>query len=239
MSFGAANVAAGMGHRITSSATMPSMPRPLLLGHRGARATRSVPENTIASFDLALAHGCDGFEFDVRQTGDGRVVVCHEPKIHDIEIAHARPGELADLPSLEQVLARYQTQAFLDIEIKVPGMEQVAVSVLRVYPPQSGCIVSSFLPEVLLALRELDPDLPLGLICETPSELAIWEQLPVQFVIPHYTLMNVDLYQTLHTAGKGVFTWTVNRKEQMTQFRDMGVEGIISDDTEWLAELRT
>jgi glycerophosphoryl diester phosphodiesterase len=217
---------------------MPSMSRPLLLGHRGARATRSVPENTIASFDLALAHGCDGFEFDVRQTADGRAVVCHDPKIHDIEIALARPDELKDLPLLEQVLARYRAQAFLDIEIKVPGLQQAVVAALRALPLQRGYVVSSFLPEVLLALRELDPDLLLGLICETPPELAAWEQLPTQFVIPHYTLMNVDLCKTLHAAGKKVLTWTVNRKEQVIHFKDIGVEGILSDDTEMLAQLR-
>jgi glycerophosphoryl diester phosphodiesterase len=53
--------------------------RPLLLGHRGARGIRSIPENTIASFDRALADGCDGFEFDVRLTADGEAVICHDP----------------------------------------------------------------------------------------------------------------------------------------------------------------
>ena len=48
---------------------------PLLLGHRGARVGKSIPENTLASFDLALASGCDGFEFDVRLTADGQAVV--------------------------------------------------------------------------------------------------------------------------------------------------------------------
>jgi hypothetical protein len=47
---------------------------PLLLGHRGARASASVAENTFASFDLALRQGCDGFEFDVRLAGDGSAV---------------------------------------------------------------------------------------------------------------------------------------------------------------------
>ena len=41
---------------------------PLLLGHRGAVCSLGVPENTFASFDLALEHGCGGFEFDVRLT---------------------------------------------------------------------------------------------------------------------------------------------------------------------------
>ncbi len=38
---------------------------------RGARGVRSLRENTITSFDHALADGCDGFEFDVRRTADG------------------------------------------------------------------------------------------------------------------------------------------------------------------------
>jgi glycerophosphoryl diester phosphodiesterase len=214
------------------------MSHPLLLGHRGARATRSLPENTLASFDLALVHGCDGFEFDVRQAADGRAVICHDPKIHGLEIAQAGPADLAELSSLEQVLQRYWARAFLDIEIKVPGLETTVRNALHAHPPQRGYVVSSFLPEALLALRALDPDLPLGLICETPSELTALERLPVQFVIPHYTLIDIDLCQALHAAGKKVFVWTVNQKEQMIHCKELGVEGIISDDTEMLAQLR-
>ena len=60
-----------------SSQGQASSPRPLLLGHRGAR--RVAPENTFFAFDKALRAGCDGFEFDVRLSSDGRGVVCHDP----------------------------------------------------------------------------------------------------------------------------------------------------------------
>ena len=60
------------------------MSRPLLLGHRGARGLKSIPENTLAAFDRALADGCDGFEFDVRLTADGQAVVHHDPKTGDL-----------------------------------------------------------------------------------------------------------------------------------------------------------
>jgi glycerophosphoryl diester phosphodiesterase len=214
------------------------MSRPLLLGHRGARATRSIPENTLASFDLALEHGCDGFEFDVRQTADGRCVICHDPEIHGVEIARAGTGDLADLPVLEQVLSRYQNRAFLNIEIKVPGIENAVIQCLRTHPPQRGYVVSSFLPEVLLKFRELEADLPLGLICETRVQLAAWDQLPVQFVIPNFTLTDVNVCEAVHAAGRKLFTWTVNRQEQVLRFKEMGVDGIIADDTEMLGKLR-
>ncbi|HST10131.1 MAG TPA: glycerophosphodiester phosphodiesterase [Terriglobales bacterium] len=212
--------------------------RPLLLGHRGARATRTIPENTLASFDLVLAHGCDGFEFDVRRTADGRVVICHDPEIHNIEIAKAGPGDLADLPELDQILARYQTSAFLDIELKVAGLEHSVLQSLRARPPQCGYVVSCFLPEVLRALLDLDGSLPIGLLCETQPQLAAWRNLPAQYVLPHHTLTSVDLCEQLHSEKRKVVPWTVNTRKDMLRFQEMGVDGIISDHTEVLAGLR-
>lgn len=214
------------------------MSRPLLLGHRGARATRSLQENTIPSFDLALTHGCDGFEFDVRQTADLRAVICHDPKFQGTEIATAAEGTLAGLPTLAEVLARYQASAFLDIEIKVPCLEATLLRTLQTHPPERGFVVSSFLPAALRSLHQLDPALPLGLICETPAQLALWPSLPLQVLIPHYTLASVDLIREVHSSGKKLFTWTVNRHDQMDQFLNWGADGIISDDTESLGKFR-
>jgi glycerophosphoryl diester phosphodiesterase len=213
------------------------MSHPLLLGHRGARATRSVPENTVASFDLALAHSCDGFEFDVRQTADGRAVICHDPTIHGVEVAHAGAGELQELPLLGQVLARYAQSAFLDIEIKAMGLEGTVLTALQSHPPQQGYVLSSFLPDVLLALRALDPGVPLGLICEDSSQLASWRGLPVQFVIPHYSLVDEDLCRVLRAGQKQILVWTVNRREEMLRLKGWGVDGIISDDTKLLVDV--
>src|SRR6201997_3655259 len=118
--------------------------RPLLLGHRGARALRSIPENTLPSFDRALADGCDGFEFDVRRTADGLAVVCHDPQSAGVEIAQVRADQLLLLPRLEDVLARYHKRAFLDIELKVAGLESTVAAMVGKFPPQRGFVISSF-----------------------------------------------------------------------------------------------
>ena len=101
------------------------MSRPLLLGHRGARACKSISENTIASFDQALADGCDGFEFDVRLTADEEAVVCHDPKAAGFHVSRATAKQLSHLPRLRDVLQRYR-DSFLDIELKVKGLENHA-----------------------------------------------------------------------------------------------------------------
>jgi glycerophosphoryl diester phosphodiesterase len=207
---------------------------PLLLGHRGARATQTIPENTMESFDLALSHGCDGFEFDVRKTADGHAVICHDPAIHGIEIHSAHAEELSDIATLDQVLGRYTDSAFLDIELKVPGLEESLISALREHPPRRGFLISSFLPEVLDALAMLDPPLPLGLLCEDQSQLITWKMSPVRFVLPHYTLIDNDLCKQVHAAGKEIFAWTVNNPKTMRQLSRSKIDGIISDDTQAL-----
>jgi len=208
--------------------------RPLLLGHRGARAVRSIPENTIESFDRALADGCDGFEFDVRVTADHVAVVCHDPRFQRVKIATVTAEQVPQLPHLEDVLFRYQERAFLDIELKVGSLEKITLELLRKYPPKRGFVVSSFLPEVLVALRENDEHVPLGVICETREELRRWKDLPVEYVIPHHKLATESLIRELKQEEKEVLVWTVNRPIQIERFRKLGVDGIISDDTKLL-----
>ena len=212
-------------------------PRPLLLGHRGARARKEIPENTLASFDQALDDGCDGFEFDVRLTADGVAVVCHDPQFGKIEIAGASGKRLSGLAQLNEVLSRYQDRAFLDIELKVAGIEERVVESSRSFPPQRGFVVSSFLPEVLRDVHRKDSSLPLGLICETRAELKRWDRLPVSFVIPHSGLVDPALIGRLKNSRKKILVWTVNDPAEMVRFRDLGVDGIISDDTSLLCRI--
>ena len=208
--------------------------RPLLLGHRGARALKSIPENTLASFDRALADGCDGFEFDVRLTADGHPVVCHDPRTGNIAIARASSAQLSTLPQLRDVLGRYQERAFLDIELKVAGVEKIVLDLLQKHPPSRGFVVSSFLPQVLCELHSLASTVPLGLICENKAQLRRWSQLPIECVIPHHKLVDATLLRELKAARKKVLVWTVNAPADMRRLAKSEVGGIISDDTSLL-----
>jgi glycerophosphoryl diester phosphodiesterase len=209
---------------------------PLLLGHRGARVSTSVPENTPASFDLALKHGCDGFEFDVRLTGDGRAVLCHDPKVDGITVSQATADQLLHLPRLEEVLQRYGQRAFLNVELKVPGLESKLLNSLREYRLEEDYVVSSFLPEVLTELRTRSEKVQTGIICDKPGQLARWRETGVEYVIPHYSLVTRKLVEEAHSAGKKLFTWTVNDSKAMLRLADWGVDGIISDETELLVQ---
>jgi glycerophosphoryl diester phosphodiesterase len=207
---------------------------PLLLGHRGARASTSVPENTLVSFDLALEHGCDGFEFDVRLTGDGRCVVCHDPTVDDVTVCRAEVNQLTHLPLLNDVLQRYGQRGFLDIELKVAGLESKVLNALREYRFEQDYVVSSFLPEVVMELKTRSQKIQAGIICDKPSQLACWRETNAEYVIPHHRLVTHDLVKEAHSAGRKLLTWTVNNRKEMLRLADCGVDGIISDDTELL-----
>ena len=209
------------------------MIRPLLLGHRGARASRHIPENTLASFELCLQQGCDGFEFDVRLSGDGLAVICHDATIGGMEIENTASKSLP-LPTLEDVLRQFAQRAFLDIELKVAGLEPQTLAEVRKYPPQKGYVVSSFLPELLKSIHDLDPAIPLGFLCETQDQLRGWREMPAEWVIPHFRLADGELVELVHAAGKRIMVWTVNRAERMRECEAWGLDAIISDETELL-----
>jgi glycerophosphoryl diester phosphodiesterase len=212
---------------------MPAPIRPLLLGHRGARAVRSIPENTLESFDRALADGCDGFEFDVRLTEDEEAVVCHDAKVSGYEVSRTPAKQLSRLPRLRDVLQRYR-DSFLDIELKVKGLERITLDLFLRHKPRRGFVVSSFQPGALKSVHALDATVPLGLICEFTTQLRLWGDLPVQYVIPHHALVDAELIRKIKGAGKKILVWTVNAPADMRRFADLGVDGIISDDTSLL-----
>jgi glycerophosphoryl diester phosphodiesterase len=45
------------------------------------------------------------------------------------------------------------------------------------------------------------------------------------------------LVELVHTAGKRIMVWTVNRAERMREFAEWGVDAIISDETELAAQV--
>jgi glycerophosphoryl diester phosphodiesterase len=208
----------------------------LLLGHRGARLHAA--ENTLASFEICLAHGCDGFEFDVRLTADGVAVICHDEQICGVTVANVPYAELLrqqpSLATLDEVLARFAARAYLYIELKTAGLEAALLQVLAEHPPQRGFVVASFVPEIIEAVHSRDAAIPLGFIVNRSRLLPRWKSLPVRIVMPNYTLASDALIGELHDAGKQVFPWTVNRASQMKALAARGVDGLLSDDTELL-----
>jgi glycerophosphoryl diester phosphodiesterase len=208
--------------------------RPILLGHRGA--SKYLPENTFEAFDLALRHGCDGFELDVRLTSDGAALICHDRDRKGKLLADCPADKFPGLLTLDEVCERYSSQCFLNVELKVEVLHRHVMEAFQKHRPQRGFLVSSFKPEALIPLYESKPEFPLGLICKTEQQLSVWGQTPIDAVFAHTSLLTEELRSLTAKAGKQLFVWTVNREADMRRFAELGVDGIISDDTALLAK---
>ncbi len=141
-----------------------------LYGHRGAAAL--LPENTLASFERALADGANALEMDVHITADQRVVVAHDAdgqrvagvsraiaetswsEIQEWVVGRLPSGEPARIPMLETVLERF-AGVRLNIDIKPPDPRAVppVVEVLRRHEAEQRVTLASFHDDVAAEVR--------------------------------------------------------------------------------------
>ena len=138
---------------------------------------------------------------------------------------------------LEDVRTRFGGNAYLDIELKVGGQEETIVAAIKAHRPMHGFVVSSFLPEVLRRLHELDPSLPLGFVCKDAEAARQWTKLPISIFIPHYKLVSQAVVDEVHAAGLKLFAWTVNHRRDLVRLGNWGVDGLISDDPRLLRQI--
>jgi glycerophosphoryl diester phosphodiesterase len=213
----------------------------LIIGHRGAAA--HLLENTMPSFHKALELGADGFEMDVRITGDGKLVVFHNSVVGGHAVQTSNYEDIRQLPDgyeiplFEDFLTTFGRRAFLDIELKSPGFEEEALRLIQKHCDLTRTILSAFHPPTLLKVRQLAPDLPLGYIFNRTQEEEGRHNCPIEYVIPQFRLASRDLINQVHGEGLKVFAWTVNDAQEATRLMDLGIDGLISDYPEMLVQL--
>ena len=162
----------------------------LVVGHRGAAA--EAPENTLASFQLAVEQGADAVELDVHLTADRELAVIHDATLErttdrrdavaDVTMAQvreadagyefSRPGDAGfpfrgqglRVPTLGEILDWLPDDIGLVIEIKAPAAIEPAVTALRDHPVRTSDRVSliSFHEAAIEEARRLDPGLATG-----------------------------------------------------------------------------
>jgi glycerophosphoryl diester phosphodiesterase len=146
-----------------------------VIGHRGASGL--APENTLESFNLAVEHGADALEFDVRLSADGVPLVVHDPTLErttdrtgTVDQLSAAEVQAADggfrftsdggathpwrsrgvrIPSVQEVLEGFPTIPLL-IEIKVAAASWSLHRLLLEYGAANRVVVASFLDQALL-----------------------------------------------------------------------------------------
>jgi glycerophosphoryl diester phosphodiesterase len=142
------------------------------VGHRGAAAI--APENTLRSFEAALACGVDAIEFDVLDLTGGPLVLAHSNDLaevsHGAAAGSVRERSLAELrkvapelPTLDdalEFLAGRDVGVHVDLKLTT-RLDEVADGLLR-HGLSERAVVSSFHLESLAAFSGAAPGIPIG-----------------------------------------------------------------------------
>lgn len=227
---------------------------PLRIGHRGAAGTH--PENTMVSFLRALELGCDGVEFDVHRTKDGHLVVIHDAVlgrttngkgfVREMTLAELQALDAGSwkgaqytgekIPTLRELIAGTPASFQLFLELKAgsihyPGIERDVLQVIREEGARGRVQISSFDHKALQQIRELDPDIGLGMLSSENlvDPVGMARAIGATALHPNWEWVTPGLVQAAHTAGLQVNTWTVNLPQAIELMKYCGVDGIMSD----------
>ena len=96
-------------------------------------------------------------------------------------------------------------------------------------------MITSNDPEALERIRELDPDLRIGII--VAAKLGRLDKLDVDFYSVQPKYATATFIRDAHADGRDVHVWTVNDPALMTALVDRGVDNIITDHPDRLIAL--
>ncbi|MEI6298977.1 MAG: glycerophosphodiester phosphodiesterase [Actinomycetota bacterium] len=234
---------------------------PIAFAHRGG--TSAAPENTLRAFDDAVTLGYRYVETDVHSTRDGKLVAFHDNDLQrtcgkswQIEetdwstLSTARIDGTDPIPLLEDLLTSWPDLR-INIDCKSDAAMQPLIDTIR----RSNCIdricVGSFSDKRLQHLRSelgaglctsMGPQEVVRLVLGSstgipisPSRHALIAQVPVrQGLIPVVTHRSIA---RAHRLGLQIHVWTIDDPLQIGQLLDMGVDGVMSDDTRALKDV--
>lgn len=211
-------------------------PRPLIVAHRGAWG--EFPQNSLEALQAAIDTGCEMVELDVRRTRDGRLVAVHDARTRGTPVAALNHVELKErlapgqAPLLEEMLELAAGRIGLDIELKEAGYVQTVLRLLRGLDP-AQYVVTSFLVEVLSAVRGITPQARTGLLVGPARGRRIEARLDssgATFLAAHTGLARTGLLAWAANRGLECYVWTVNdRRALRSLLADDRVTAVITD----------
>jgi glycerophosphoryl diester phosphodiesterase len=237
----------------------------LKIAHRGASG--NFPENTRVAFVKAIDAGADTIELDCQQSRDGHIVVFHDERlnrtagvkgrIHEKTLAQLKKLDIGAwrksafkgerILTLEEALDIVVGNTDLCLEIKCypgspPGIEIKLLFILSHYDYLDRTVIASLDYHSLSRVRELAPEARIGIIYgggvnENPLEFA--DKLGAVSLHIQKELARRELLDRAWEGGFDVYVWTVNDVREMKNFASWGVQGIITDFPEKLAQLKT
>lgn len=202
----------------------------LILGHRGSPFKER--ENTIASFEAALAAGADGFETDLRLLSDRTAILYHDDDVGDVACETLSSRDLAErglvVDQLDAVAALAGRAKTIVLEVKRSKWEDVLVEHIAKWP---HIVVASFDHTTILELHRRGVAFPLGItIAGAIVDVVPYaRRLGATWLFPNFHFVDRELVDAAHAGGLSVMPWTANRLTDWERLREIGCDGVITD----------
>jgi glycerophosphoryl diester phosphodiesterase len=228
-----------------------------VLAHRGF--IQGGVENTLPALQAAAKAGADRVEFDVMETKDGKFVVMHDTNLKrlagkNLNVKDLTQDELtritvraggmeAKIPSLEEWI-RQSIQLNLPqlLEIKLHGGETPdlvprLLAVLDRAGVTEHYTYHSLSREVVEELKRLRPQLVVGFI--VPVNFGGVPDVNADFIVIEQQSYSSRFVRQAWADGYSVIVWTVDDEQQMRDYMDAAVDGIITDRPDLAVTERT
>jgi glycerophosphoryl diester phosphodiesterase len=220
----------------------------LVLGHRGSPA--EALENTLESFEAAVAAGADGIECDVRGTRDGGLLLHHDEKL--VRTA-GRPEALRQL-SLKEVLGvrllgggriptvdealdvlsalarRRGRRLLVDLEIKEADLAAAVPSLLRRREDRElDLLITSFDARAVAAASRAGGRHRTGLLDRgrRPRPVAVAQRAGASWLAACQG--SVGAVRRARVVGLRTLVWTVDEPAEACRYRDEGVDALCTN----------
>jgi glycerophosphoryl diester phosphodiesterase len=234
-----------------------------VFAHRGLAL--DAPENTLLSFERALAAGATHLETDVHLSGDGHPVLSHDPvvrgpagtaiRIDQAPLATLQRFDLGQgesMPTLAEALAVFPGALF-NIDIKAAAAAEAVAATVRDAGAVERVLLTSFSDSTRLRAVSLLPGVASSpgvarLRLAVPAARAGWRRLLARSLrgcvavqVPERTrtlrIVTPAFIRAIHDAGVEVHVWTVNEPTDMARLLDWGVDGLVTDRCDLAVEV--
>jgi glycerophosphoryl diester phosphodiesterase len=228
-----------------------------VLAHRGF--IQGGVENTLPALQAAAKAGADRVEFDVMETKDGKFVVMHDTNLQRLagknlnvkdltqdeltKITVRAQGMEAKIPSLEEwIQLSIQLNLPQLLEIKLHGGETAdlvprLLAVLDRAGVTEHYTYHSLSREIVEELKRLRPQLVVGFI--VPVNFGGTPNVNADFIVIEQQSYSSRFVRQAWADGYNVIVWTVDDEQQMRDYLDAAVDGIITDRPDLAVAART
>lgn len=222
-------------------------PKPAISAHRRDEAG-------LTGLTEAVESGAEYVEIDIRRTGDGRLVVHHDPDLAGLPLKRLTYARVQDLsprpvPLVSEAMRIIATRAQGHLDLKERGCEHETVALAVEAFGRDGFVVTTREVISLVEIKKSFPGVRTALsvgrnlwergVAHDFAPLRLIRKAGADMVAVNHRLARVGVLRQCARAGIPAMVWTVNAEPVMRRFlRDPRVAVLVTDHPAAALKLR-